>query len=198
MATARPSAAGAVGPALRKALTRPSNPHHCRYARGGVDIVARLLSEPMKNTLNQTVIVENRTGASAMIAATPSRKRRRRLHDSRPRSARSRSPASVQGQDELRPARELTRWRWSHRAVRGVVAEGTPVHNPKELIAMQGNRASCRSRRRASASQQRGRTDEFMAGTMCCTCLSRLGAAVTDVATGAVTMSFSSLAARCR
>src|ERR1700730_12049455 len=38
-------------------------------AGGGVDIVARLFGEPMKATLGQSVIVENRAGASAMIAA---------------------------------------------------------------------------------------------------------------------------------
>ncbi|MGZ3349521.1 MAG: Bug family tripartite tricarboxylate transporter substrate binding protein, partial [Xanthobacteraceae bacterium] len=39
-------------------------------AGGGVDIVARLFAEPMKATLGQSVIVENRAGASAMIAAS--------------------------------------------------------------------------------------------------------------------------------
>jgi tripartite-type tricarboxylate transporter receptor subunit TctC len=38
-------------------------------AGGGVDIVARLLTEPMKNALGQSIIVENRSGAAAMIAA---------------------------------------------------------------------------------------------------------------------------------
>src|SRR5258708_22098450 len=38
-------------------------------AGGGVDLVARMFGEPMKTTLGQTVIVENRPGASAMIAA---------------------------------------------------------------------------------------------------------------------------------
>src|ERR1044071_8722605 len=37
-------------------------------AGGGVDLVARLLQEPMKNALGQPIVIENRTGASAMIA----------------------------------------------------------------------------------------------------------------------------------
>ena len=37
-------------------------------AGGGVDIIARLLQEPLKAALGQTVIVENRAGASAMLA----------------------------------------------------------------------------------------------------------------------------------
>src|SRR5262249_49305933 len=37
-------------------------------AGGGVDIVARLLQEPMKVALRQPIVIENRTGASAMLA----------------------------------------------------------------------------------------------------------------------------------
>src|SRR5262245_13204792 len=52
--------------------TWPSRPIHILVgypAGGGVDLIARLLAEPMKATLAQTVLVENRPGASAMIAA---------------------------------------------------------------------------------------------------------------------------------
>src|SRR5215468_5521030 len=38
-------------------------------AGGGVDLVARMLGEPMKAALGQPIVVENRAGASAMIAA---------------------------------------------------------------------------------------------------------------------------------
>ena len=50
----------------------PARPVHILVgypAGGGVDIVARLLGEPMKAALGQPVIVENRPGASASLAA---------------------------------------------------------------------------------------------------------------------------------
>jgi len=55
-----------VAPAC--AATYPDRPIHILVgyaAGGGVDLVARLLSEPMKAALGQPVIVENRTGALA-------------------------------------------------------------------------------------------------------------------------------------
>jgi tripartite-type tricarboxylate transporter receptor subunit TctC len=38
-------------------------------AGGGVDIVARLVADPMKDALGQPIVIENRAGAAAMLAA---------------------------------------------------------------------------------------------------------------------------------
>src|SRR5665213_2110920 len=65
------AAAALAHPAVAQA-GYPDRPIHIIVgyaAGGGVDIVARLLGEPIKQALGQPVIVENRTGASAMIAS---------------------------------------------------------------------------------------------------------------------------------
>src|SRR4051812_32266653 len=75
MLTRRSFAAGlallaGAGPA--QAQTWPDRPIRILAgypAGGGIDIVARLFGEQMKAAFNQTVIVENRPGASAMIAS---------------------------------------------------------------------------------------------------------------------------------
>jgi Tripartite tricarboxylate transporter family receptor len=64
-----------TSPMRRAAQAQPSYPDRpirilAGYpAGGGIDLVARLIGDPMKAALGQPVIVENRTGAAAMIAA---------------------------------------------------------------------------------------------------------------------------------
>ena len=171
-------------------------------AGGGVDIVARLLSDPLKAALNQTVIVENRTGASAMIASNAVAK------------------ASPDGYTWLMAAsgevainQHLFKNQMTYDASRElvpvaligivpcvvVVASKTPVQNPKELIAYckaNEGKLSFSSSGVGNPQQLAGELMNSMAGIHVLHVPYRGSApAVTDVATGAVTMSFSSLAA---
>lgn len=171
-------------------------------AGGGVDIVARLVQEPMKAALGQTILIENRTGASAMLAT----------------GAVAKAPAdgytllmAASGEVAINhflfkekmaydPAKELVPV-----AMIGivpcvvVVADATPVHNPKELIAYaraNPGKVSFSSSGIGNPQQLAGELMNTMAGTHVLHVPYRGSApAVTDVATGAVTMSFSSLAA---
>jgi tripartite-type tricarboxylate transporter receptor subunit TctC len=171
-------------------------------AGGGVDIVARLVQEPMKAALGQTILIENRTGASAMLAA----------------GAVAKAPPdgymllmAASGEVAINhflfkekmaydPAKELVPI-----AMIGivpcvvVVADATPVHNPKELIAYakaNPGKLSFSSSGIGNPQQLAGELMNTMAGTHVLHVPYRGSApAVTDVATGAVTMSFSSLAA---
>src|SRR4029078_6237977 len=79
MLTRRHLLAGAGAAAMTAAAshagaqsTSASQPIHILVgyaAGGGVDIVARLLQEPMKSALGQPIVIEKRTGGSAMVGA---------------------------------------------------------------------------------------------------------------------------------
>ncbi len=208
MLTRRHLLAGAAFAAMAGRASAAAYPDHpirilVGYsAGGGVDIVARLLGDRMKEALGQSVIVENRTGASAMIAT----------------NAVAKAPpdgytllACASGEVAINqflfkekmpydPARELVPV-----ALVGivpcvvVVASTTPVHNPQELIAYakaNPGQLSFSSSGVGNPQQLAGELMNKMADTNVLHVPYRGSApAVTDVATGAVTMSFSSLAA---
>ncbi len=203
LATAASAAvAGAVRPAGAAYADHPIRILVGYPAGGGVDIVARLLSEPMRAALGQTIIIENRTGASAMLAA----------------NAVAKAPPdgytllmAASGEVAINhhlfkekmtydPGRELTPV-----ALVGIVpcvvivASTTPVHNPKELIAYaksNSGKLSFSSSGVGNPQHLAGELMNSMAGTNVLHVPYRGAApAVTDVATGAVTMSFTSLAA---
>ncbi len=171
-------------------------------AGGGIDLVARLFGEQMKQAFGQPVIVENRPGAAAMIAANAVAK-------STPDGLTLLMAASGEvainhhlHKDKMTydPLRELAAV-----ALVGivpcvvVVAATTPVKNGAELIAYaRANRGklSFSSSGIGNPQQLAGELMNHMAGTDVLHVPYRGSApAVTDVATGAVTMSFASLAA---
>ena len=192
-----------VAPAC--AATYPDRPIHILVgyaAGGGVDLVARLLSEPMKAALGQPVIVENRTGASAMIASNVVAKA---TPDGYTLLAAASGEVAINQhlfKDKMTydARRELTPV-----ALIGVVpcvvvvATSTPIHNPKELIdyaKANAGKLSFSSSGVGNPQQLAGELMNSMAGTNVLHVPYRGSApAVTDVAAGAVTMSFSSLAA---
>ncbi len=171
-------------------------------AGGGVDIVSRLLQEPMRAALGQPIIIENRTGASAMIAT----------------GAVAKAPPdgytllmAASGEVAINhflfkekmaydPAKELVPI-----ALIGIVPcvvvvnAASPAHNPKELVAYakaNPGKLSFSSSGIGNPQQLAGELMNSMAGIQVLHVPYRGSApAVTDVATGAVTMSFSSLAA---
>jgi tripartite-type tricarboxylate transporter receptor subunit TctC len=208
MFTRRTLLAGAASMAAGPAFAQAGYPDHpirilVGYAAGGgVDIVARLLAEPLRAELGQTVIVENRTGASAMIASNAVAK-------ATPDGYTILAAAS----GEVAINQHLFKDKMSYDASREltplalvgivpcvvVVAETTPVHNPKELIDYAKSNAgklSFSSSGVGNPQQLAGELMNSMADIKVLHVPYRGSApAVTDVATGAVTMSFSSLAA---
>jgi len=200
-------AAGAsllAGPARAQA-GYPSRPIHILVgypAGGGVDLIARVLGEPMKAAFSQTVIVENRPGASAMIAAQAVATAAPDGHTLLAAAAGEIATNQFLFRDKMTydPQRQL-----APVALAGivpcvvVVAATTPVHTPAELIAYaRANRGklSFSSSGVGNPQQLAGELMNTMAGTDVLHVPYRGAApAVTDVAVGAVTMSFASLAA---
>jgi tripartite-type tricarboxylate transporter receptor subunit TctC len=212
MLTRRHLLAGAGAAAMTAAAsqagaqsTYASQPVHILVgyaAGGGVDIVARLLQEPLKAALGQPIIVENRTGASAMLATGAVAKA---APDGYTLLACASGEVAInhflfKEKMAYDPAKELVPI-----ALIGivpcvvVVASTTPVHNPKELIAYikeNAGKLSFSSSGVGNPQQLAGELMNTMAGTKVLHVPYRGSApAVTDVATGAITMSFSSLAA---
>ena len=171
-------------------------------AGGGVDIVARLVQEPMKAALGQTVLIENRTGASAMLATGAVAKAQPDGYTLLMAASGEVAINHFLFKEKMTydPEKELVPI-----AMIGivpcvvVVADATPVHNPKELIAYakaNPGKLSFSSSGIGNPQQLAGELMNTMAGTHVLHVPYRGSApAVTDVAAGAVTMSFSSLAA---
>ena len=171
-------------------------------AGGGVDLVARMLQDPLKSALGQPILVENRTGAAAMLAANAVAKA---APDGHTMLAAASGEVAINqhlygAKMTYDPAREL-----APIALIGivpcvvVVAAETPVRNPKELVdyaKANAGKLSFSSSGVGNPQQLAGELMNSMAGINVLHVPYRGSApAVTDVATGAVTMSFSSLAA---
>jgi tripartite-type tricarboxylate transporter receptor subunit TctC len=171
-------------------------------AGGGIDLVARLIGDPMKAALGQPVIVENRTGAAAMIAAHAVAKATPDGHTLLMAASGEVAINHHVYRDRMTydPLRELTPV-----ALIGivpcvvVVRSDAPVKTPAELVAYaRANRGKLSFSSSGVGNPQHlaGELMNRMAGTDVLHVPYRGAApAVTDVAVGAVTMSFASLAA---
>ena len=170
-------------------------------AGGGIDLLARFLAEPLR-ALGQPVVVENRTGAAGMIAAQAVAKA---LPDGHMMLMATSGEIEISHhlyKDKMTydPMREL-----APVALAGivpcvvVVAETTPVKTPQELVAYakaNPGKLSFSSSGVGNPQQLAGELMNSMAGIDVLHVPYRGAApAVTDVATGAVTMSFTSYAA---
>ena len=171
-------------------------------AGGGIDITARLLGEPLKAALGQPVIVENRAGAAAMIAAQAVARAAPDGHTLLMAASGEVAINQHVYRDRMPydPARELTPVALAGIVPCVVVVKGdSPVRTPAELIAYaKGNpgKLSFSSSGVGNPQHLAGELMNRMAGIDVLHVPYRGSApAVTDVAVGAVTMSFSSLAA---
>ena len=171
-------------------------------AGGGIDISARLLVDPMKDGLGLSTIVENRVGAAGMIAANAVAK-----------AAPDGRMMLMATSGEIAIAHHLYKEKMTYDPMRElapvaligivpcvvVVNPATPVHTPQDLIAYakaNAGKLSFSSSGVGNPQQLAGELMNMMAGTNVLHVPYRGAApAVTDVATGTVTMSFTSLAA---
>jgi len=171
-------------------------------AGGGIDVSARLLVDPIKDALGSPVIVENRTGAAGMIAANTVAK-----------AAPDGRTLLMATSGEIAISHHLYKEKMTYDPLKElapvaligivpcvvVVAETTPVRTPQELIAYakaNAGKLSFSSSGVGNPQQLAGELMNIMAGINVLHVPYRGAApAVTDVATGAVTMSFTSLAA---
>jgi tripartite-type tricarboxylate transporter receptor subunit TctC len=197
-------ATAALGPARAQA-NYPDRPIRILAgypAGGGIDLVARLIGDPMKAALGQPVIVENRAGAAAMIAAHAVAKA---VPDGHTLLMAASGEVAINHhvyRDRMTydPLRELTPVALIGIVPCVVVVRGdTPVKTPAELVAYARanmGKLSFSSSGIGNPQHLAGELMNRMAGTDVLHVPYRGAApAVTDVAVGAVTMSFSSLAA---
>ncbi len=202
-------AAGAAAlTGARSALAQSGYPDHTMRilvgypAGGGVDLVARLVVEPMREALGQPVIVENRAGAAAMIAAQAVAKAGTDGHTLLMAASGEVTINKHLYKDKMtyQPETELVPI-----ALAGivpcvvVVAETSPVRTPAELIAYARANKGKLSYSSSGVGNPQHLAGELM-NKMASTDVQHVpyrgsAPAVTDVAVGAVTMSFSSLAA---
>jgi tripartite-type tricarboxylate transporter receptor subunit TctC len=191
--------------AARAELSYPNHPIRILVgypAGGGVDIVARLVADPMKDALGQPVVVENRAGAAAMIAAQAVAMANDDGHTLLMAAA---GEAAVnqhlyKTKMQYDPLKDLVPV-----ALAGIVPcvvvvnAKSEVRTPSDLVAYaKANRGKLTFSSSGVGNPQHlaGELMNSMAGTDVLHVPYRGSApAVTDVAAGSVTMSFSSLAA---
>ena len=144
-------------------------------AGGGIDLLARILAEPLK-ALGQAVVVENRTGAAGMIAAQAIAKAPPDGHMMLMATSGEIAISHHLYKEKMAydPMREL-----APVALAGivpcvvVVADTTPVKTPQELIAYakaNPKKLSFSSSGVGNPQQLAGELMNSMAGPTCCTC----------------------------
>jgi tripartite-type tricarboxylate transporter receptor subunit TctC len=167
---------------------------------GGVDIVARLLAEPLRQALGQPALVENRPGASAMIAAQAVARGANDGHTLLMAAAGeiAVNPALFKARMTYDPARELQPVALVAAFPNVIVAHpALPARTPAELLAharAHPGQLSYASSGIGNPQHLAGEMLNRMAGTDILHVPYRGAApALTDVAAGRVSLNFSSL-----